>query len=217
MAEAEPTIRYTERAGKSVVEVGGTWTVFSVRGIREKAEKALQAAGAAAKGQRTVDATGLEKVDTAGALEILELAGGGPRGRGENPRRGAGRAVQDRAREHVRRAPRSSRQLVGALAREIGRGTIDFYKQVIKLCAFFGEILVVVVEAILQPKRFRPSAVVRQMYEVWIRALVIVGVLCFLIGVVIAYQACSSSSSLAPRPSPSRRSGSECSANLDRC
>ncbi|TBR27739.1 MAG: ABC transporter permease, partial [Reyranella sp.] len=71
---------------------------------------------------------------------------------------------------------------------EIGRGTIDFYKQILNLCAFFGEILVVFVEALLQPKRFRPSAVVRQMYEVWIRALVIVGVLCFLIGVVIAYQ-----------------------------
>jgi phospholipid/cholesterol/gamma-HCH transport system permease protein len=69
---------------------------------------------------------------------------------------------------------------------EIGRGTIDFYKQVLNLCAFFGEIMVVVVEAILQPKRFRPNAVLQQMYEVWIRALVNVGVLCFLIGVVIA-------------------------------
>src|SRR5690349_20996081 len=75
MAEAEPTIRYTDRAGKPVVEVGGTWTVFSVRGIRKKAEKALQAAGAGTKGQRVIDATGLERVDTAGALEILELAG----------------------------------------------------------------------------------------------------------------------------------------------
>ena len=34
------------RSGKPVVEVGGSWTVFSVRGIRQKAEKALQAAGA---------------------------------------------------------------------------------------------------------------------------------------------------------------------------
>jgi len=46
MVEAEPTIQCTMRSGKPVVEVGGTWTIFSVRGIREKAEKALQAAGA---------------------------------------------------------------------------------------------------------------------------------------------------------------------------
>lgn len=188
MAEAEPTIRYTERAGKPVLEVGGTWTVFSVRGIRKKAEKALQAAGAGAKGQRVVDAKGLERVDTAGALEILELAGGGPDAEVE-AKDDAQAELFKVVRENMCEAHPDRR--VNWLAHwleEIGRGTIDFYKQVLNLCAFFGEILVVVVEAILQPKRFRPSAVVRQMYEVWIRALVIVGVLCFLIGVVIAYQ-----------------------------
>ena len=76
MADAEPTIRYTVSAGKPVVEVGGTWTVFSLRGIRRKAEKALQAAGTA-KAARLVDASAVERLDTAGALEILELAGGG--------------------------------------------------------------------------------------------------------------------------------------------
>jgi phospholipid/cholesterol/gamma-HCH transport system permease protein len=65
---------------------------------------------------------------------------------------------------------------------------VDLFKQIINLCAFSGEILVIFVEAFVQPKRFRFGAVVRQMLEVWIKALVIVGVLCFLIGVVIAYQ-----------------------------
>ena len=188
MADPEPTIRYTERAGKPVVEVGGTWTVFSVRGIRKKAEKALQAAGTASRDRRTVDATGVERVDTAGALEILELAGGGPDAEVET-RNEAQAALFKIVRENMCAAQADRR--VNWLAQwleEIGRGSIDFYKQVLNLCAFFGEILVVVVEAMLQPKRFRPSAVVRQMYEVWIRALVIVAVLCFLIGVVIAYQ-----------------------------
>lgn len=188
MAEAEPTIRYTERAGKPVLEVGGTWTVFSVRGIRKKADTALQSAGAGAKGQRVVDAKALERVDTAGALEILKLAGGGPDAEVETKDQTQAELFKV-VRENMCEAHPDRR--VNWLARwleEIGRGTIDFYKQILNLCAFFGEILVVVVEAILQPKRFRPSAVVRQMYEVWIRALVIVGVLCFLIGVVIAYQ-----------------------------
>jgi len=188
MAETEPTIRYTERAGKPVVEVGGTWTVFSVRGIRKKAEKALQAAGSAAKDRRTVDATGLERVDTAGALEILELAGGGPDAEVET-KNDAQAALFKVVRDNMCDAHAEHR--VNWLAQwleEIGRSSIDFYKQVLNLCSFFGEILVVVLEAILQPKRFRLNAVVRQMYEVWIRALVIVGVLCFLIGVVIAYQ-----------------------------
>ena len=71
---------------------------------------------------------------------------------------------------------------------EVGRNTVNLYHQGVNLCEFFGEILFVFVEACVEPRRFRMSAVVRQMYEVWIRALVIVGVLCFLIGVVIAYQ-----------------------------
>jgi phospholipid/cholesterol/gamma-HCH transport system permease protein len=71
---------------------------------------------------------------------------------------------------------------------EVGHNTVNLYHQGVNLCEFFGEILFVFVEACLEPRRFRLSAVVRQMYEVWVRALVIVGVLCFLIGVVIAYQ-----------------------------
>ncbi len=188
MAEAEPTIRCTMRSGKPVVEVGGTWTVFSVRGIREKAEKALQAAGAAKATTRSVDARAVEQLDTAGALEILALAGGGP---------SAEIAAKDKAQadlfDLVRHnmcaaAPEHRENWLAHWLEEVGRGAVHFYTQAVNLCAFFGEILVVFVEACLQPKRFRFNAVIRQMYEVWIRALVIVGVLCFLIGVVIAYQ-----------------------------
>jgi len=71
---------------------------------------------------------------------------------------------------------------------EIGHDLVDLLKQIVNLCAFSGEILVIFVEACVQPRRFRVNVVVRQMLEVWIKALVIVGVLCFLIGVVIAYQ-----------------------------
>ncbi|MGH8429159.1 MAG: hypothetical protein ACREUF_02040, partial [Solimonas sp.] len=75
MADAEPTIRYTVHAGRPIVEVAGAWTVFSLRGIRRKVEKALQAAGTAPT-VHIVDASGVQRLDTAGALEILLLAGG---------------------------------------------------------------------------------------------------------------------------------------------
>lgn len=187
MAEAGPTIRYTVRAGKPVVEVGGTWTVFSVRGIREKARKALAAAGTG-RAQRSVDASGVERLDTAGALEILQLAGGGPDA--EVAARDQAHAdLFDVVRKNMCEAhPEQHTNWMAHWLEEIGRNTLAFYKQALALCAFFGEILVVFVEACLSPKRFRPNAVIRQMYEVWIRALTIVGVLCFLIGVVIAYQ-----------------------------
>jgi phospholipid/cholesterol/gamma-HCH transport system permease protein len=186
MADAQPTIRYTQSAGKPVIEVAGTWTVFSLRGIRRTAEKALQAAGAG-KANRIVDAKKVERLDTAGALEILLLAGG-PDAQIETAEKAHAdlfKVVQDNMCEAP--AERHPSWITHWLE-EIGRNTVHLYEQGVNLASFFGEILVTFVEACLQPKRFRLNAVVRQMYEVWIRALVIVGVLTFLIGVVIAYQ-----------------------------
>ncbi|HZB53644.1 MAG TPA: ABC transporter permease, partial [Reyranella sp.] len=186
MADAQPTIRYTQSAGKPVIEVAGTWTVFSLRGIRRTAEKALQAAGAG-KANRIIDAKKVERLDTAGALEILLLAGG-PDAQIETAEKAHAdlfKVVQDNMCEApAERHP----SWIAHWLEEIGRNTVHLYEQGVNLASFFGEILVTFVEACLQPKRFRLNAVVRQMYEVWIRALVIVGVLTFLIGVVIAYQ-----------------------------
>ncbi len=186
MADAQPTIRYTQRAGKPVVEVAGSWTVFSLRDIRKTTEKALRAAGTG-KANRIVDAKGVKRLDTAGALEILTLAGG-PESQIETAEKAHAdlfKVVQDNMCEAP---PERHPSWLAHWLEEVGRNTVHLYEQGVNLSAFFGEILVTFVEACLQPKRFRLSAVVRQMYEVWIRALVIVGVLCFLIGVVIAYQ-----------------------------
>ncbi|MBX9946391.1 MAG: ABC transporter permease [Reyranella sp.] len=187
MSDAEPTIRFTVRAGKPIAEVGGSWTVFSLRSIRRKAARALEAAGTG-RATRTVDASGVERLDTAGALEILKLSGGGPDT--EVTTREQGHADLFRVVQKNMGAAMPERHVnwFGHWLEEIGRNAVDLYRQVLSLCAFFGEILVVFVEACARPRRFRANVVVRQMYEVWIRALVIVGVLCFLIGVVIAYQ-----------------------------
>jgi phospholipid/cholesterol/gamma-HCH transport system permease protein len=186
MAAAEPTIRYTMRAGKPVVEVGGAWTVFNLRGIRRRVDKALQAAGPARDGH-VVDATGLEKLDTAGALEILQLAGG-PEAQVETGDKAYADLFEVVQKNMCEAPPERHESWIFHWLEEIGRNAVQLYQQGISIAAFFGEILVTFAEACVQPRRFRIGAVVRQMYEVWVRALVIVGVLCFLIGVVIAYQ-----------------------------
>ena len=187
MSDAEPTIRYTMSAGKPVVEIRGDWTVLNLRGVRKKAGRALDAAGAG-RAARKVDASGVGRLDTAGALEILLLAGGGP-----------DTEVTTREKRHADLFEVVQKNMGEAMPErhvnwfahwldEVGHSTVELYRQAINLCAFFGEILVIFAESCLQPRRFRINVVVRQMYEVWIRALAIVGVLCFLIGVVIAYQ-----------------------------
>ena len=187
MSDAEPTIRYTIHAGKPVVEIGGNWTVFSLRGVRQKAARALEAAGTT-RTARAVDASEGSRLDTAGALEILLLSGGGPDTEVKTREKGHAALFEVVQQNMCAAMPERHVNWLSQWLEEVGRNTVDLYRQVLSLLAFFGEILVVFLEACLQPRRFRINVVVRQMYEVWIRALVIVGVLCFLIGVVIAYQ-----------------------------
>jgi phospholipid/cholesterol/gamma-HCH transport system permease protein len=188
MAEPRPTLRYVEHGGASVLEVGGTWTVFSVRGLRHTIDKARRAAQAGSREKASmVDATHVERLDTAGALEILQLAGG-PEAEiktAEKAHAELFKVVQDNM-----CAPPKVRHVdwVTHWLEELGRELVQLVKQTVSLCAFIGEVMVILLEACFQPRRFRIGAVVRQMLEVWVKALVIVGVLTFLIGVVIAYQ-----------------------------
>src|SRR5476651_205476 len=68
---SRPTLHRVERDGKAVLEVGGAWTVFTLRSLRR--QKAYQTA----RRQRAqaIDATHVRRLDTAGVLEILRLAG----------------------------------------------------------------------------------------------------------------------------------------------
>jgi len=189
MADAEPTLRDTERAGQPVLEASGSWTVFSIRRVQRPAKRAERAAGTRRPSEvPEIDASKVERLDTAGALEILMLAGGGPDTKvttQEGAHADLFRLVQANMRTPELEQPVN--WLEHALER-IGHSWVETALHAVNLCEFFGEVLVTFVKAILQPRRFRINAVVQQMFEVWIRALTIVGILCFLIGVVLAYQ-----------------------------
>jgi len=181
---SRPTLRRVERDGKAVLEVGGTWTVFSIRSLRR--QKAYQTARR--QGTQTIDATHVRRLDTAGVLEIMRLAGNDAKveikTRDENHA-----ALFEVVQKNLGAPPpHTDVNWIEHWFHDVGESLIDIAHQIVSFCAFFGEVLVILAQAIVEPKRLRGSAVVRQMYEVWIKALAIVGVLCFLIGVVTAYQ-----------------------------
>jgi len=187
MAESHPTIRYVERGSASVLEVGGVWTVFSLRGIRQRLDKARHAGQGGRQPARLVDATQVERLDTAGALEILQIAGG-PEAEIQTAEPGHANLFKV-VKDNMCVPPKPRRiDFLSHWLDELGHDLVDLGKQIASLCAFLGEIIVVFLEACVSPKRFRIGTVVQQMFEVWVKALLIVGVLCFLIGVVIAYQ-----------------------------
>ncbi len=169
-----------------MLEVGGAWTVMSLRGLARELQQ--QRRSGKAHRASVVDSTKVTSLDTAGVVEILRVAGAGSE---------AEVHARDKAHEDLFRVVQSNLHetppehhvnWIGHWLDEVGHSVIQFYRQIVNLCAFFGEIVVIFAEACVQPRRFRPNAIVRQMYEVWIKALAIVGILCFLIGVVIAYQ-----------------------------
>jgi phospholipid/cholesterol/gamma-HCH transport system permease protein len=186
MADAQPTIRLTDRKGVSVLVVGGAWTVFSLRGISRQIEALRK--GGKMRAVRQVDASGVSKIDTAGALELLTIAG--TDGPADITTRNQLQADLFAVVKANMRGATKERQVnwFAHWLEEVGLDVVHFGQQLVALCAFFGEIVVVFAGAFLQPRRFRFNAVVQQMFEVWVKALSIVGILCFLIGVVIAYQ-----------------------------
>ena len=118
MAEPHPTIRYIERSGTPVLEVGGTWTVFSMRGLAREAEQARRAARG--RGPRTVDASNVKRLDTAGALEILQLAGATAETEVKTADENQAELFKVVQNEHVRSAGGAARELAGSLFEEVG-------------------------------------------------------------------------------------------------
>ncbi len=168
-----------------VLEVAGSWTVFTIRSVERDVERMRR--DTKVRAAKKIDAGGVTRLDTAGALEILRLAGGSA------PEVAASGKAHADLFEVVRTntavaPPERHVNWLGHWLDDIGRGLAHGFEQAVSLCAFFGEILVVFAQALVQPRRLRVGSIVRQMYEVWVRALLIVGILCFLIGVVMAYQ-----------------------------
>jgi phospholipid/cholesterol/gamma-HCH transport system permease protein len=74
---------------------------------------------------------------------------------------------------------------------DIGAAVISGLQGAVRVLSFFGMILTAVGRAIANPKRLRWTATVHQIELIGIQALPLVGLISFLIGVVIAYQAAS--------------------------
>lgn len=83
--------------------------------------------------------------------------------------------------------PDSSPPFIRVL-REIGDGTTVAWHSLIGLLGFFGATMVGLWGLITHPRRFRYNAMARQFEVVGVKALGIVGLMSFLIGIVIAQQ-----------------------------
>ena len=137
----------------------------------------------------TIDLTEVDEIDTVGAYIISSLAteydapivGASERaGRLIGALKRIGRPDEDEEEEEqslVEHAP----EKVGETVSEIGVGIRG-------VIGFLGQIVLATLSLIRHPRRFRTTALVRQLELVGVDALPIIGLMSFLIGIVIAQQ-----------------------------
>lgn len=81
-----------------------------------------------------------------------------------------------------------SQPLFGRVAEDVGAKVYDFGRGLRHNVGFLGAILLAMGSLIRHPRRFRGKALVRQMEQVGVSSLPIIGLMSFLIGIVIAQQ-----------------------------
>ena len=135
-----------------------------------------------------IDLSGVEKMDTVGAwLVYRAVRDRGAKVTGESKKiRGLLEQVADADRP-VRVVP-ERRGGVGGAVEELGEWVSETGQTLRGLLGFFGAVLIGFWNVAKRPRRFRLNAVVQRFDVVGVRALGIIGLMTFLIGIVIGQQ-----------------------------
>ncbi|MDX1999452.1 MAG: MlaE family lipid ABC transporter permease subunit [Thermoanaerobaculia bacterium] len=185
-----PTPTPTLTRNGATLSLAGAWRIGDFE--RLSREISAQAAGIP-DSVVTIDLGAVFALDTAGAWLVertrRELAGRGVTVAvvGAKPAAAALLAtVAERA-----PAPRGEevREAAGArLVRSLGQGTIDAAATGLAFVRFLGSVVLTLARTVPQPRRWRVGAVLHHLEEVGLKAVPIVALISFLIGVVLAYQ-----------------------------
>jgi phospholipid/cholesterol/gamma-HCH transport system permease protein len=167
--------------GRCVLKFSGSITLLRVRKLSEQLEEIESE-------QIVVDLADVEKMDTVGAWLIHKLE----RDRGAKVINAS--QEQQTLIDHVARADKPvqlKRDYESPLVRilgEIGVATTNTGRTMHGLLGFFGAFLIATGNIARHPRRLRMNALTTQFEQVGIRALFIIGLMTFLVGIVIAQQ-----------------------------
>lgn len=141
----------------------------------------------------TIDLSGVTRLDTAGAWAICCLkrrmgtAGGTLRLEGATPGMTALLETVERALPDPEARPRRTRGLLSRIE-ALGRSVTDFGASLLGFAGFLGLFLARLGRSVVRPREFRFTSLVHQCEEVGVKAVPIVALMAFLIGVVLAFQ-----------------------------
>lgn len=175
--------------GDGVVRAGGDWSTGGLGAVERAVSDALRGAAAATQ----IDISGIQRLDTNGVMLLQHVAA---RLSGDAPpdvvgaRREHAELIQVVTSAQHPPAPAPTRGgAIGRVLERLGRVAVDQAKEGLELLSFVGQATLSVTGLLVRPWRIRWKALVTQLEATGLNALPIVGLLNFLIGVVVAYQA----------------------------
>ena len=165
----------------ATLRLSGRWTLRYANEIGDVLR-------AAPDGISSVDARGVERIDTLGVLQLLRHADRRSlefdRFAFRDDQKSLIAAIEDVHDERPKRERDTGFQ--AALGR-LGFAMVDNYREVLALVAFLGEVLVKLLRLFKEPRRFRLTATVHHMEQVGLDAAPLVALLSFMVGAVIAF------------------------------
>jgi phospholipid/cholesterol/gamma-HCH transport system permease protein len=167
--------------GSCVLRFSGNLTILRVRKLSEQLKEIEF-------DDIVVDLSGVERMDTVGAWLVHKLE------RDRGARIVGATREQQLLIDHVTAADQPvklKREYVSPVVRvvgQVGASTQVILSTMVGMLGFFGSLLISAGHIFRHPRRFRLNAVVQQFEVVGIHALFIVGLMCFLVGIVIAQQ-----------------------------
>lgn len=180
-ADKPASVEISTEGGQPVLRLNGDWTLKTAPEAARRLDQTVAQVGANAK----IDASGLGRVDIAGAY-LLDRALPAADLSGES-------AGTKRLLEVVRGAvrapapPRPALSPVRVFLERIGRGLAALGDGAVATVSFLGETLAALVRFVSHPRQIRWVAIANVMEEAGFNAMPVISLLSFFIGVVIAY------------------------------
>ena len=165
--------------------LSGYWTALGSGALPAQ----LETLGASADGQIVVDGAQVKQLDTVGVwllqklLQRLRDQGHSVQMQGWSSR--SAKLLELVANKAA--APDAAAPGQGMLER-LGRNSLETWQQALALLSFVGEISLALAHSLAHPRRMRWRPILYNLRSTGFDALVIIGLLSFLLGIVIAYQ-----------------------------
>ncbi|ENO83128.1 hypothetical protein B447_00005 [Thauera sp. 27] len=176
--------------GGGVLRLGGDWTLAHYKRLNQVVDRLRGRAGEAAR----VDLSALLALDTAGAQLICALLGSqrvevlmAEAADVPTERRALLRAVAAALSGQDGGGARRRGSALGDVLEHVGRTMGVFWHHVVGLVGFIGLILETAARVMLQPRRWRVTALVANLEKTALDAVPIIALLTFLVGAVVAF------------------------------